>query len=187
MSTTKDKDTHLHTVLKRIIPALVQLYMNSHYFQWKFTLLCRNRLISQQDMHSYFWLLSGLSNFARVIGSDRSFFLEKESSLQQRQTWALINLDMESIRTYWEVWGCCCWPHRYFLCQICQRCSPSTSPFCPCGWFSDGDVSDVDSSWAHEHRCKWCGDLQKTKQISAFLCVWCQVIRHIKVYSLYSK
>lgn len=70
---------------------------------------------------------------------------------------------MESIRTYWEVWGCCCWTHRCFLCPTCQRCSPSTSPSCPCGWFSCGDVSDVDSSWARGHRCKWCGDLQDTK------------------------
>ncbi len=154
---------HIHTVLKRLISALVQIYLSSHYFQWKFTLLCRNRLVTQQDMHGYFWPLTGLSKFFGVMESYRAFFSGKESSLQPRQTWALISRDTESIRTYWEVWGCCCWPHRCFRCPTCQRRSPSTSPFCPCGWFSDGDASDADSSWARARRYKRCGDLQKAQ------------------------
>lgn len=155
---------HLHTGLKRLTSALIQLYVRSHYFQWKFALLCRNRPVTQQDMLGYFWPLTGLSNFFGVKGSYRGFFSRKESSLQQRQTWALTSHDMESIRTYWEVWGCCCWPHRCFLCPTCQRHSPSTSLSCPCGWFSGGDASDGDSSWARARRCKRCGDLQKAKQ-----------------------
>lgn len=110
----------------------------------------------------------------------QGLFCGKESSLQQRQTWALTSLDVESIRTYWEVWGCCCLPHRCFLCPTCQRHSPSTSPFCPCGWFSDGGASDADSSWERAHRCKWCGDLQnakkntkKTDKFRLLGCKWC--------------
>lgn len=106
--------------------------------------------------------LSRLSNFVGVTGSYSVFFSGKESSSQQRQTQNLITLDVDSIRTYWEVWGCCCWPHRCFLCPTCQRHFPSTSPFCPCGRFVGGDACDVDSFWALAHQCKWCGDLWKT-------------------------
>ena len=155
---------HLHSALKRLTSALVQFYLSGYYFQWKFSLLCRNRLVTQQDMRSYFWPLTGLSNFFGVTGSYMGFFSGKGSSLQQRRTQALTSLDTESIRTYWEVWGCCCWPHRCFLCPTCQRRSPSTSPFCPCGWLSDGGAAAADSSWARAHQCKWCGDLQKKKK-----------------------
>lgn len=74
---------HLHSALKRLTSALVQFYLSGYYFRWKFSLLCRNRLVTQQDMHSYFWPLTGLSNFFGVTGSYMGFFLEKGAAFSK--------------------------------------------------------------------------------------------------------
>lgn len=146
----------LHTILKTPKSALVQLHPSSYYFQWKFWL---KRTLNSAG-HAQLFLATKWTQ-QLFMYSYRGIYSGKESILQKRATWALIRPDRTSIKTYWEVWGCCCWAHRCFLRPTCQRCSPSTSPFCPCGRFSDGDASDADSSWARARRCKRCGDLQQ--------------------------
>lgn len=90
------------------------------------------------------------------------FFLDK-CSRWGKTDGLLSSLDVKSITTYWEASECCCSCHRCFPCPTCQRRFPPTSPFCPCGWPSDGGASDAGSSWARAHRCKRCGGLQESK------------------------
>lgn len=153
---------HLDAALRRHASALGQSSIRAAITCTENSLhLCPNTLVIQQDTLGYFWPLTGLSNFFGVTGSYRVFFFIAEKGATE--TRALTGLDVESIRTYWEVWGCCCWPRRCFLCPTCQRHSPSTSPSCPCGWLAGGGASDAGSSWARARRCRRCGDLWKAK------------------------
>lgn len=87
------------------------------------------------------------------------FFSWTNAAVKERQTWVLTSLDVKSISTYWEASECCCSCRRCFPRLTCQRRFPPTSPFCLCGWFSDGGASDAGSSWARAHRYKRCGGL----------------------------
>lgn len=162
MLATEDKDAgRTQTLYSRGRHQRWYVYLRSPYFQWKVALLCPPEW---QDKRGYFQPLTGLSNFCQVPGSQRSrvffvFFSWTNAAVKERRTWVLTSLDVKSISTYWEASECCCSCRRCFPRLTCQRRFPPTSPFCLCGWFSDGGASDAGSSWARAHRYKRCGGL----------------------------
>lgn len=156
MSATKDKDAGSPQAVYSGGPHQCwYVYLRSRYSQRKVALPCP---AEWQDRRGYFQPLTGLSNFLPVP-------VEPE----ERRTWGLTSLDVKSITTYWEASECCCSRRRCFLPRrcfprlTCQRRFPPTSPFCPCGWSSDGGASYAGSSWARAHQCKRCGGLQESK------------------------
>lgn len=115
------------------------------------------------------WLFSATNLTQRFLSGSREggvlffFFLDPNVGPEVRQTWEITSCDVRSITTYWEASECCCWCRRCFPYRTCLRCFLPTSPFCPCGWSSDGGASDAGSSWARARRCKRCGALQESK------------------------
>lgn len=160
--------------------------------------ICLNTLVNQQKRHSYLFWLSGVSNpfSGRLPSTDSQgpFSMSEKKKKRVSPCSVIKGSRLYSDRhtfcsTYWVVWGCYCWSHR-FPHPTCQRHFPSLSLslLYPCVPLSSCGVFVSCSFWAHAHQCRWCGVLQKRcGQIRMNHSSWTVLLLYSRLYEKKTK